>query len=265
MLNIDLLQQLRQQNPLVHNITNIVVANYVANGLLAVGGSPIMSNALEEMDELAAICSAVAINIGTLTAEQVQSMLASGKAANTHNTPVLLDPVGVGATRFRRATVKQLLADIQFAAIRGNAGEMATLAGVDWQAKGVDAGSGEGNIHHIAKTVATQYQTVAVVSGAVDVISDGTQIVEIHNGTPLFPHITGSGCLHGAVCAAFMALAPHAVFSACVTASAIYAIAGELVATDTMANGTFTTALLDGLARVQASDIERLHNIQVHS
>lgn len=263
MLNTQLLTQLRQHNPLVHNLTNIVVANYVANGLLAIGASPIMSNAPEEMDELAAICGAVAINIGTLTAAQIQAMLAAGKAANQHNTPVVLDPVGVGATRFRRETVKQLLAEIQFAAIRGNAGEMAALAGVDWQAKGVDAGSGSGDIHAIAKTVAAQHNTIAVVSGAIDVVSDGTQIVEIANGTPLFPQITGSGCLHGAVCAAFIALTPDAVLSACVNACAAYAIAGELAAGKNMASGTFGTALLDSLSQVQITDIEQRQQIQV--
>lgn len=261
-LNHNLLSTLRQQNPLVHNITNIVVANYVANGLLALGGSPIMSSAIEEMDELAAICSAVAINIGTLTAEQVKAMLAAGKAANQHGTPVLLDPVGVGATTFRRETVQQLLAEVQFGAIRGNAGEMAALAEVDWQAKGVDAGSGSGDVREIAQLVAQRYQTVAVVSGEVDVISDGQQTVEVRGGTPLFPMITGSGCLHGAVCAAFMAMLPDNLLSACVTACAVYGAAGEIVATDTMSSGSFTTALLNGLSIVQPDDVARMADIR---
>lgn len=261
---INLINKLREQNPLILNITNTVVANYVANGLLAVGASPIMSNAVEEMEELAAICQAVAINIGTLTAEQVQAMRAAGQAANRCVTPVILDPVGVGATSYRRQVVDKLLEDIQFSAIRGNVGEMATLAGVDWQAKGVDAGSGQADIGQIAKTVAQKHHTVAVISGAVDVVSDGEQVVEIANGTPLFPQITGSGCLHGAVCAAFIALAPDDVLSACVAACAAYAIAGELAAANATANGTFTTALLDSLSQIDEAAIQQRQQIKEH-
>lgn len=254
MLQPELLDRIRSDNPLIHNLTNIVVANYVANGLLAIGASPIMSNAPQEMDELASIVSAVAINIGTPTSEQVTAMMAAGRAANRYGKPLLLDPVGVGATAYRRELVQNLLDNVQFAAIRGNAGEMATLAGVDWQSKGVDAGSGSADVHAIAKQVAQQYRTVAVISGEVDVLSDGERIVEISGGTSLFPLITGSGCLHGAVCAAFIAVAED-VLSACVTACAAYATAGEHAAKDHVGNGGFTTALLDSLARLQATDI----------
>lgn len=256
LLQPELLNRIRTTNPLIHNVTNIVVANYVANGLLAIGASPIMSHAPQEMDELAKIAGAVAINIGTPSSEQVAAMTAVSKAANQYNVPLLLDPVGVGATAYRRELVRDLLDGAQFRAIRGNAGEMASLAGIAWQSKGVDTGSGHGDLHTIARRVAKRYQTVAVISGEVDVLSDGERIVEVRGGTPLFPQITGSGCLHGAVCAAFLAVADDAL-SACVTACLAYAVAGARADDGNTANGSFATKLLDSLSRLHATDISR--------
>ncbi|MGV6987570.1 hydroxyethylthiazole kinase [Testudinibacter sp. P80/BLE/0925] len=260
MLTTDYLSQLRQRNPLIHNITNIVVANYVANGLLALGASPIMSSAVEEMDELPRICNALVINIGTLTAGQVQAMLLAGKAANRHGIPVVLDPVGVGATRFRQQTVAQLLQAIRFSAIRGNAGEMAFLANVSWQSKGVDVGSGNADLDSIANKIAQQYHCVAMISGEIDVISDGKQVAHIRNGTPLFPRITGSGCLLSAVCGAFLAVAAQDDFQAMVEGASAYAIAGELAAKNLQPSqhGQFYTALLDQLAAVDNAQVQQL-------
>ncbi|KGQ71484.1 hydroxyethylthiazole kinase [Chelonobacter oris] len=257
------LNRIRQQNPLIHNITNIVVANYVANGLLALGASPIMSSAIEEMEELPAICNALVINIGTLTAEQVNAMLSAGKAANRHHIPVVLDPVGVGATTFRRQIVTRLLAEISFSAIRGNAAEMACLANADWQSKGVDVGKGEADLNEIANTLAQQYQCTVVISGEVDVVSDGRQLANIRNGTALFPKITGSGCLLSAVCGAFLAVAPQDGFNAALEACTAYAIAGELAAQPLLPqqHGQFYTALLDHLAALDSSQIHRLARI----
>ncbi|MGR3807463.1 hydroxyethylthiazole kinase [Pasteurella testudinis] len=266
MLKTDYLNKIRRQNPLIHNITNIVVANYVANGLLALRASPIMSSAVEEMDELAAICNALVINIGTLTADQVKAMLQAGKAANRQGIPVVLDPVGVGATRFRQHTVARLLAEVQFSAIRGNAGEMAYLANVTWQSKGVDAGQGSADLDDIANIIAQQHRCVAVISGATDVISDGTRLAKIHNGTALFPQITGSGCLLSAVCGAFLAVAdPADAFSALSEACSAYAIAGELAAQGLQPNqnGQFYTALLDQLAALQAGQVRQLAKLQL--
>ena len=139
-MEIKYLDQVRARNPLVHNITNIVAANFSANGLLAIGASPIMADSVDEMAELAAASSAVVLNIGTLNKQKVEAMLVAGKSANRAGVPVVLDPVGAGFTQLRRETTAQLLAEIQFAAVRGNAGEMAHIAGVEWHAKGVDAG-----------------------------------------------------------------------------------------------------------------------------
>lgn len=243
------LEKLREKSPLVLNITNIVVSNYVANGLLSIGCSPIMSNAIEEMDELPAICQALVINIGTLTSDQIEAMLKAGKSANKNGTPVVLDPVGVGATTFRQETVKTLLSEIKFDLIRGNAGEIAYLAEVNWDAKGVDAGSGEGDLSEIAKDVALKYNCVVSISGQIDYISDGVKVAKIQNGTELFPKITGSGCLLSALCGAFLTLDENP-FELTVNACTSYAIAGELAVDNLKATqtGQFYTNLLDSLA-----------------
>ncbi|MBS9782374.1 MAG: hydroxyethylthiazole kinase [Arcobacter sp.] len=252
------IKQLRQKNPLVHNITNIVVANYVANGLLSIGASPLMSNAIEEMDELEFICQALVINIGTLTSEQVEAMVSAGKSANKYNIPVVLDPVGVGATTFRKQTVQKLLNEIKFTVIRGNVGELAYLAQVDWNAKGVDAGDGDGDLSQIAKTVAQKYDCIVALSGKIDYISDGQKVAKIDNGTPLFPKITGSGCLLGAIIGAFLSLDDDD-FTLCVSACTSYALAGQ-IAGEKLKNyeiGQFYVRLLDNLALIDDETVEK--------
>ncbi|MAD41006.1 MAG: hydroxyethylthiazole kinase [Arcobacter sp.] len=256
------LEKLRQQSPLIHNITNVVVANYVANGLLSLGCSPIMSNAIEEMDELPAICKALVINIGTLTSEQVKSMRKAGISANKNNIPVVLDPVGVGATTFRQETVKTLLSEIKFDLIRGNAGEIAHLAQAAWNAKGVDAGSGEANLSQIAIDVALKYNCIVSISGETDYISDGKKVAKIDNGTVLFPKITGSGCLLSAVCGAFLTLEGKK-FELIVSACTSYAIAGQIVKEnlDNNQTGQFYVELLDSLAKLDDETVQKYAKI----
>ncbi|XWY19242.1 hydroxyethylthiazole kinase [Bisgaard Taxon 45] len=264
MLKPTYLQQIKAQNPLVHNITNVVAANFSANGLLAIGASPLMSAAIEEMDEVPRISQALVINIGTLMDKEVSAMVLAGKTANQVGIPVVLDPVGVGATRFRKQTAQTLLKEVKFAAIRGNAGELATLAQVDWQAKGVDVGSGDADLAEIARNVAEQYQCIAMISGATDYLSDGKRQVQIHNGTSLFPKITASGCLLSALCGAFLAVAePAQYFDAMLEACTAYAIAGELAAqplSDTQ-HGQFYLGLLDQLASLSPEKIKQYARI----
>ncbi|PJG83421.1 hydroxyethylthiazole kinase [Caviibacterium pharyngocola] len=253
------LNLIRETNPLVHCITNIVVANYTANGLLALGASPLMSANVAEMDEIPAFSQALLLNIGTLNGTDAEAMLAAGKRANQAGIPVVLDPVGVGATSYRKNVVNRLLSEVRFALIRGNAGEIAALAERDWQAKGVDAGSGAADMREAAKFVAQKYGCIVALSGETDWISDGARLVGVHNGTPLFPRITGSGCLLGAVCAAFLGVADKRdYFAACVEACTFYAAAGETAAETLLPTqtGTFSTALLDQLAAMTAQQAE---------
>ncbi|MBC6137164.1 hydroxyethylthiazole kinase [Listeria innocua] len=243
------LEKVREKGPLVHNITNIVVANDSANGLLAIGASPIMASAKKEMDELAKMADVLVINIGTLDGELVTAMKIAGRAANIAGTPVVLDPVGVGATSYRRKVVQELLAEIQFAAIRGNAGELAAIAGEAWEAKGVDAGVGSADVLTIAEKVANEWNTVVIISGEVDVISDGTRFAKVANGSELLPRITGSGCLLSAVCGSFIAVQED-VFRASVEACASYAVASEYaeIELESKLPGSFRPLFLDALA-----------------
>lgn len=144
--SFELIHQVRQKNPLIHNITNLVSANFTANGLLALGASPMMAEAVEEMGELAKISGAVVLNIGTPTDDKTTAMILAGQSANACGIPVVLDPVAVSASVLRQETVAKLTDNIKFSAIRGNAAELAYLAGMDWQAKGVDAGAGTGDL-----------------------------------------------------------------------------------------------------------------------
>ncbi|TDF40933.1 hydroxyethylthiazole kinase [Histophilus somni] len=263
-MNSQFLTKLRQRNPLIHNITNIVAANFSANGLLAIGASPIMSACIEEMEEMAKLSQSLVINIGTLTGKDVEAMLLAGKTANQVGIPVVLDPVGVGATTFRQKTTALLLEQVQFSAIRGNAGELAYIAGVQWSAKGVDAGKGMADIAEIAHLVARKYQCIAVISGETDYISDGKRLAKLNNGTPLFPKITASGCLLSAVCSAFLAVAEQKdYFDALVEGCSAYAIAGEIAAQSLSSTqfGQFTLGLLDQLASLTPEQINQYARI----
>lgn len=256
---MSLLTQIRTQNPLIHNITNIVSAHFSANGLLAIGASPFMSSTPAEMTDVAAIADALVINMGSLTDSEISCMLTAGKAMNALGKPVVLDPVGAGATLHRQITTKRLLDEIQFSAIRGNAGEIAFLAGADWQSKGVDAGAGTADVASLASLCANKYHTVVAVSGQTDYVSDGTTTFALNNGTPLFPKITASGCLLACVCGAFLAVADkdnH--LNAIVNASVAYAVAGELASLNLKETelGQFYVRLIDALASLRDDEIK---------
>lgn len=263
-MNFQYLSKIRQQNPLVHNITNLVSAHFTANGLLAIGASPFMSSTLDEMSQVPAIADALVINMGALSITQVEAMLVAGKAMNELGKPVVLDPVGAGATAYRQQIAKKLLSEIRFSAIRGNAGEVAFLAGVDWQAKGVDAGCGHADVAMLAKDCANRYGCVVAVSGAVDYVSDGDAVFTINNGTPMFPKITASGCLLAGVCGAFLAVAnPSEALQAVVAASGSYAVAGELAAArlEQTQLGQFYVGLMDCLGEIDDDTVAKFAKI----
>lgn len=252
-------EQVRVRNPLVHCITNYVAAHFTANGLLAVGASPIMSAEISEMADMATLCDALLINIGTLEQHTIAAMLAAGKAANAHGIPVVLDPVGVAATSLRRDTVARLLKEVKFAAIRGNAAEIGFIAGAASQGRGVDAGQEVGNSAQLAAEVARKYDCIVAVSGQTDYISDGLRTFAVKNHTPLFPKITASGCLLGGIIAAFLAVArANSNFEAVTEACAFYAWAGEVAAQglDSRQSGTFGIRLIDSLAMAEVNHWE---------
>ena len=197
---------IRQKQPLIHCITNTVVTNFTANGLLAIGASPIMADEIEEMRDMVSIVDALLINIGTVNTRTRQAMIVAGQTANERDIPVVLDPVGVGATAFRKETVEQLLQNVQFQLIRCNAGELAAIANIEWRSKGVDSGEGEMNKEEVAKQVARDYQCYVIVTGETDLLTNGEQILYSSGGNELMTQITGTGCLLSAICAATLVL-----------------------------------------------------------
>lgn len=244
------LYHIRQHAPLVHCISNIVVANFKANGLLAIGASPVMADAPEEVAQMVAIAGALSINMGTLNRESVKAMLAAGIAANTLGVPVVFDPVGAGATEFRRSTTEQIMQQIKLAVLRCNVGELAAVAGVAWQQKGVDAGEGDINVIELAQQVAKQYQTVVAVTGETDIVTDGECVIEIHGGSTLTPLVTGTGCLLSAVVAAGLVGADNAVDATVSVLQDYKRVAEQAAHASNLAIGDFQVAFLNALQQV---------------
>ncbi|MEJ8306478.1 hydroxyethylthiazole kinase [Saccharibacillus sacchari] len=244
------LGKLRQQRPLVHNITNTVVTNFTANGLLALGASPVMAYAREEVADMAKVAGALVLNIGTLTAEVVEACIIAGKAANEAGVPVLLDPVGAGATPYRTESCLRILREVNVAIVRGNAAEIACLAGEASEIKGVDAESGgDSAAVELAVRAADKLGMVVAVTGREDVITDGKKGYVVAGGDELLTRVTGSGCLLTSVMGAFAAVEKDPLVAGA-AALAWYGAAGEAAASAANGRGpgSFQIALLDALA-----------------
>lgn len=249
----EILGRVRAKSPLVHNITNYVTVNDCANAILAVGASPIMADDLGEAAEITAISSALVLNIGTLNRRTVETMLAAGKKAGELSIPVVLDPVGAGASGLRNRTAEEILQRVSVTILRGNISEISFLAGAGASTKGVDASESDGanDAVSVARAAAKRYQCVAVVTGAVDVISDGTETVKIRNGHPMLSRVTGTGCMLSALTGACAGVGRDA-FPAAAAAVAAMGIAGELAfqLAGSRGTGSFHIAVIDALSRI---------------
>lgn len=251
------LEILREKKPLVHNITNVVVTNFVANGLLSLGASPVMAYAKEEVADMAKIANSLVLNIGTLSVTEVEAMIIAGKAANTSAVPVVLDPVGAGATAFRTESANRILEAVKVDILRGNSAEIANVIGENWLIKGVDAEEGGGDIVELAKKAANKHACVVVITGKDDVITDGNETYIVENGHAMLTKVTGAGCLVSAVIGAFSATAENKVLTS-VSALVYYGVAAELAAKKQAENGpgSFQIELLNQLYQVSKSEIE---------
>src|SRR5207253_2889906 len=192
------LREVRERKPLVHQITNYVVMNETANATLALGALPVMAHAREEVEEMVALAGALVINIGTLSPHWVEAMLTAGKAANARGTPVVLDPVGAGATSYRTETARRILGEVEVTVLRGNAGEVATLVGVEAEVRGVESIGTGGEPAELARAAARKLGLVASVTGAVDHVSDGETVLAVANGHELLGAVSGTGCMSSA-------------------------------------------------------------------
>ncbi len=249
------LEKLREAGPLVTSITNYVVTNSTANALLAIGASPIMTHAVEEVEELMAFSGALVINLGTVARTYAEAMPVAWAAANKNNVPVVLDPVGAGATKLRTELPVGMLKEYRPAIIRGNASEIMTLAGQSGSAKGVDSTQGAESAEEAARDLAKTHGCTVVVSGETDIVTDGERLVRIGGGSPLMPRVTGLGCTCTALCGAFCAVADSA-FDAAVSAMTVMAVCGKRAANSSDGPGTLQLHIYDELYNLGISTLE---------
>jgi hydroxyethylthiazole kinase len=252
----DSLRRLREAKPLVHQITNYVVMNETANATLALGALPVMAHAREEVEEMAAIAGALVLNIGTLSPHWVDAMLLAGRAANERGTPLVLDPVGAGATTYRTETARRLLDELDVTVLRGNAGEIATLVGVDAEVRGVESIGAGLEPAELAREAGRRLGLVASVTGPVDHVSDGDTVLAIANGDPLLATVTGTGCMSTAITGCFLAVNRDAPLAAAAEALVAFGVAGEDAARGAQGPGSFHVALYDALAALDPATLD---------
>lgn len=248
------LAAVRERRALVHSITNYVVMNTTANVLLAAGASPVMAHAREEVEEMAALAGAVVLNIGTLSPPWVEAMRLAGAAANRCGLPVVLDPVGAGATDYRTVTARSLASELEIAVIRGNASEILSVAGLETATRGVDTAHDVGEAARVGVELAGRLATTVAITGEVDLVTDGATVLEIHAGHPMMGRITGTGCAATVLVAAFCAVDRNPV-AAAAGALAYFGIAGERAATVAAGPGSFQVALYDALAAIVPAEL----------
>lgn len=258
----------RQQSPLVHSITNFVVMNYNANALLAVGASPVMAHAKEEVKDMVGIAQALVLNIGTLEPDWIESMRLALQAARARGVPVVLDPVGAGATPYRNAAIGELLRSGAPSVVRGNGSEVMSVAGLAAATRGVDSAASSGEALDAARALARDLQAVVCISGADDhVVDAGGRWATLSNGHPWMTKITGVGCSASAIVGAFTAVQSDP-WRAALAAMAVLGVVGELAAERTQAAGAgvgrMQIELLDGLQLLDEAGFRSRLKLQVH-
>ena len=269
----EMVENVREKCPLIHNITNYVTVNDCANVLLACGGSPIMSDDVDEVEEITSICGGLNINIGTLNQRTIPAMHKAGKKANELGHPVVLDPVGAGASRLRTQTAKDLIDNVKFTVIRGNISEIKALALGEGGARGVDADVADKvtkeNLEQavsFAKEFAKKTGAVIAITGAIDIVADGEKAYCIYNGHPMMSSITGTGCQLSAVTAAYVTANPETPLEAAVTAVCLMGICGEKAyerLTDQDGNATYRNYIMDTIFRLTGEELEKCAKYEV--
>ncbi|MFC2743250.1 MAG: hydroxyethylthiazole kinase [Selenomonas artemidis] len=263
----DLLPSIRSAAPLVHCITNYVTVNDVANVLLAAGARPIMADDPEEVEEITELCAGLCLNIGTLNARTIPAMMAAGRHARTLARPVVLDPVGAGASRLRTATARDLLYEVKPTAVRGNISEVRTLAMGAGHSDGVDAAAAdavtEENLAASAAFVrafAEKHRCIAAVTGAIDLLTDGEICYAVRNGRAEMSRVTGTGCQLSALTAVALAVVPARPLDAVLTAVVLMGVAGEIAWSRMGAgdgNAAYRTKIIDAIYRMDEETLRR--------
>jgi len=260
-----LFEKVREQVPLVHQITNYVTVSDCANVTLAIGASPVMADDFAETEDITSISSALVLNMGTLNERTIASMLASGKRANELGIPVVFDPVGAGASGLRNNTARKILEQVDVSILRGNLSEISFLAGEKASTRGVDASAAdaENDGAGIAQNAARQYHCVTAITGAVDFVTDGERIVTMKNGHPMLSKVTGTGCMATALTAAFASVSKD-YLAAAVAGITAMGIAGEIAfeKAGDRGTGSFRIALMDAVSMLTGEMIEARAKIE---
>lgn len=267
------LENVKKTSPLIHNITNYVTVNDCANIILACGASPIMADDKAEVEEITAICGGLNINIGTLNSRTVESMMLAGKKANELAHPIILDPVGAGASALRTDTAKRLLDEIRFTVIRGNISEIKALSGISASTQGVDANVEDRvtdenleNAVHFARTFAEKTGAVIAITGEIDIVSSAEKTYIIRNGHPMMAAITGTGCQLSALTAAYITANPDDVLGAAAAAVCAMGLAGELAyarLTEADGNSSYRNYIIDAIYNMTSEQLEKGANYEV--
>jgi len=255
------LDDIRAHKPLIHNITNYVVMNFTANVLLSIGASPVMAHAEEEVEEMAGIASALVLNIGTLSPPWIRAMKSAGEVASQRGIPVVLDPVGAGATRLRTETATTLLKKTRPTVVRGNASEILSLGVGNGSTKGVDSTRSVHDAVSFAAELAREHGSIIAITGPTDYVTDGQRSCTISNGHPFLGMVTGTGCAATTVVAAFCSAAPDP-FLGTVAGLTVFGIAGELAARKASRPGSYKIALIDALNEIDGTHIGSLARIE---
>ena len=259
------LERVRAAVPLVHCITNYVTVNDCANALLACGGSPIMSDEPEDVEDITSICGGLVLNIGTLNTRTIPGMRAAGKRAAELGHPIVLDPVGAGASTLRTATASELMDSLPISVVRGNMSEVKALAGAAAATRGVDVNPDDAvtdaNLAAsaaFARELAAKLGCVVAITGAIDIVASAERAVAIRNGVPTMGKITGAGCMLSCLVAAYAVANPEDIFTATVAAIAGEGLAGQVADARMSAqdgNGSFRTYLLDAIYTMDAAKL----------
>ncbi|MDD3344764.1 MAG: hydroxyethylthiazole kinase [Sulfurospirillaceae bacterium] len=253
----DALKQMKEKRPLVHHITNYVTFNDCANVGLAIGASPVMSDEIKEVADMVSICNALVLNIGTCNERTLESMIEAGKAANTNNIPIILDPVGIGATPFRFQAIERLMQEIRFSVIRGNMAEIKVIAGLGAERRGVDSLEDESNSAQLAENLAKQLGCVIAITGKSDSVSNGEITYVLGNGHENLAKVTGTGCMTSSLIGSFLGGGSDAHISA-ISAILCMSIAGEIATEkliDRKAIGSFKIYLMDTISALNPAEI----------
>ncbi len=257
----DLLERVRQQKPLVHHLTNWVTIYDCAQVVKTLGASPVMTHAVEEAAEMTQIASALVLNIGTLTVDFVEAMKVAAKSANKKGIPVILDICGAGATGLRDRKCLELLNDAHMDVIKGNASEVARVSGESVKTRGVDSTEVGGDLLQLAQTLATQRNATVVVTGQVDIATDGKKTYRIANGHAMMAHVVGTGCMAASMIGTFAAVERDlALAAAC--ALSLYGIAAEVAAAKASGPANFKERLFDSLYSLDRATADRLQRIE---